>query len=300
MTAGGANRGSTHGRARAAALVVLRVALALAAMLVVVILAISVFQEQLVFVPPPPPITQGRGATRIDFASSPDQPLFAFLVDPVRSDSTAPRRFVVVLHGNGDLADSWIDWGEGVARRTGWSVFVPEYRGYGGLPGYPTAQGVVEDSRAALRLLGSRYGAKPEEIVFYAHSLGTGIATQLAGEAGARSVILEAPMTSVLAVGQRNFGPPVSWLLPLISRIDLAPIVHVPRLRAPVWVTFGDRDEVVPPSMARAVYAAAHRKGNLLVVPGAGHNDVIARGGNSYRAWLDAALEEASTPSSPR
>jgi len=296
MTAGGVARGPKHGPARAAAAVVLRVVIALAAMLVVAILAISIFQERLVFVPPPPPATQGRGATRIDFASSPDQPLFAFLVDPVTADSGRHRRFVFVLHGNGDLADSWIDWGRDVATRTGWSVFIPEYRGYGGLPGYPTGEGVVQDSRAALHLLASQYRAKPGDIVFYAHSLGTGIAAQLADEAGARALILEAPMTSVLAVGQRNFGPPISWLLPLISRIDLAPIVHVPRVRAPVWVAFGDRDEVVPPSMARAVYAAAPRKGHLLVVAGAGHNDVGARGGDSYRAWLDAALEQADRP----
>lgn len=296
MNAGGAVRGSKHHPARAAAAIVLRVAIALAVMLVAALLAISIFQEQLVFVPPPVPAAQGRGATRVDFASSPDQPLFAFLVRSATADSGTQRRFVFVLHGNGDLADSWIDWGWEVTTRTGWSVFIPEYRGYGGLPGYPTGEGVIQDSRAALHLLASRYGAKPDDIVFYAHSLGTGIAAQLADEAGARALILEAPMTSVLAVGQRNFGPPISWFLPLISRIDLAPIVHVARVRAPVWVAFGDRDEVVPPSMARAVYAAAPRKGHLLVVAGAGHNDVGARGGNSYRAWLDAALEQAARP----
>lgn len=299
MTTGGVTRRSNHGPVRAAAALAIRITLTLGAMLVVAVVAISVFQERLLFLPPPPPVTQGFGATRIDFASSPDQPLFAFLVVPATSDSGA-RRFVFVLHGNGDLADSWIDWGRDVATRTGWSVFIPEYRGYGGLPGYPTSEGVLQDSRAALHLLGSRYGVKPNEIVFYAHSLGTGIAAQLADEAGAKALILEAPMTSILAVGQRNFGPPLSWFLPMISRIDLAPIVHVPRVRAPVWVAFGERDDVVPPEMARAVYAAAPRKGQLLVVPSAGHNDVGPRGGDRYRAWLDAALEQASAPSSPR
>ena len=295
MTAGGARR-PEHGPARAAVDLAMRVAVGICAVLVVLVLAISVFQEKLVFLPPPPPVTQGIGATRLDFASSPDQPLFAFLVDPSARDSATPRRFVFVLHGNGDLADSWIDWGRDVADRTGWSVFIPEYRGYGGLPGYPTADGVMQDSRAALHFLGSKYGAEPDAVVFYAHSLGTGIAAQLANEAGAKALIMEAPMTSILAVGQRNFGPPLSWFLPMISRIDLAPIVHVPRVRAPVWVAFGNRDEVVPPAMARAVYDAAPRKGRLLVVEGAGHNDVGPRGRDSYRAWLDEALLQADQP----
>lgn len=277
-----------------------RVVIGLVLLLALTVTGISIFQERLVFAPPPVPATQGRGATRVDFASSPDQPLFAFVVSPTYTDSATAHRFIFVLHGNADLADSWIEWGQEVSARTGWSVFIPEYRGYGGLPGYPTGDGVLQDSRAALRYLGATYGARPNDVVFYAHSLGTALASQLADESGARALILEAPMTSVLAVGERSFGPPISWFLPLVSRIDLAPIAHVPRVRAPVWVAFGDRDAVVPPSMPRAVYAAAAHRGQLLVVSGAGHNDVAARGGDSYRRWLYAALQQAAEPSSPR
>lgn len=298
----GAGRGVSRDRGKFFAVVVVlrNVAIMSAILLAVALVAISVFQERLLFLPPPAPLTQGRGATRVDFASSPDQSLFAFLIDPPAADSTRKRRFVVVFHGNGDLADSWIDWGQDVAARTGWSVFIPEYRGYGGLGGYPTAEGVLQDARAALHVLGSRYGAQPNEIVFHGHSLGSAIAAQIAGESGARALMLEAPMTSIVEVGQRNFGLPISWFLPLISRIHLAPIVHVPRVGAPVWVALGERDDVVPPSMARAVYAAAKRKGQLLAVSNAGHNDIGARGGASYRRWIEAALSQAAEPSSQR
>lgn len=300
MTGGGPACGWRREPMRSGAATLRRVAIALVFLLALTLTGISIFQEQLVFAPPPVPGTQGRGATRIDFASSPEQPLFAYVVVPASTDSGGPRRFIFVLHGNADLADSWIDWGQEVSARTGWSVFIPEYRGYGGLPGYPTGEGVLQDARAALRYLGATYGAKPNEIVFYAHSLGTALASQLADESGARALILEAPMTSVLAVGEQSFGPPISWFLPLLSRIDLAPIAHVPRVRAPVWVAFGDRDAVIPPSMPRAVYAAAPHKGQLLVISGAGHNDVADRGGNRYRQWLDAALQRAAESSSPR
>ena len=302
MTTTGAVRGVSRdrGRIHAIAVALRNVAITLAILLAAALIAISAFQERLLFVPPPAPVTQGRGATRIDFASSPDQSLFAYLVDPPSADSARKRRFVVVLHGNGDLADSWIDWGQEIASRTGWSVFIPEYRGYGGLSGYPTADGVLQDVRAAIHVLGSRYAAQPGEIVFHGHSLGTAIATQMAAELGARAVILEAPMTSIVEVGQRNFGAPVSWFLPLISRIDLAPIVHVPRIRAPVSVALGEQDEIVPPAMARAVHAAAPNKGALLAVPGAGHNDIGVRGGAGYRLWLESALRQAAEPSRPR
>lgn len=287
-------RGGRGVPVRAALGAVRNVAIALAVLFAIGLTAISIFQERLVFAPPPIPAAQGRGATRLDFASSPDQPLFGFLIDPPNHDTRSARRFIFVLHGNGDLADSWIEWGDEVSSRTGWSVFIPEYRGYGGLPGYPTSDGAVQDARAALRFLGATYGAKAHDIVFYAHSLGTALGSQLADEAGARALILEAPMTSVLAVGQQNFGPPISWVLPLVSRIHLAPIEHVPRIRVPVWVAVGDRDAVIPPSMARLVYDSAPCKGRLLVVSGAGHNDVSTRGGDSYRQWLYAAVQQAS------
>jgi pimeloyl-ACP methyl ester carboxylesterase len=47
---------------------------------------------------------------------------------------------------------------------------------------------------------------------------------------------------------------------------------------------------VIPVRMGQAVHAAARHRGELLVVPGAGHNDVAEAGGAAYARWLDAAL----------
>jgi hypothetical protein len=53
--------------------------------------------------------------------------------------------------------------------------------------------------------------------------------------------------------------------------------------------------------MGRAVHAAARVPGELLVVPGAGHNDVIDTGGDAYWEWMRRALrsekEESVTAS---
>ena len=54
--------------------------------------------------------------------------------------------------------------------------------------------------------------------------------------------------------------------------------------------------------MGREVFAAAAEKGELLVVKGAGHNDVAEVGGTAYWSWLvraiksGAALAPSSTP----
>jgi fermentation-respiration switch protein FrsA (DUF1100 family) len=248
-------------------------------------------QERLVFLPPPTPLQQGRGASRIDFTSTDGQPLFGLLVSaPTSPDPGVPRRVILHFHGNGDLADSWVDWAREVAERTGWSVFLVEYRGYGGLPGGPTYDRVMRDARAALALVQARYGLAAGEVVLYGHSLGSGVATRLAVEQGARAVMLEAPMTSVVDVGRRNLGPPLSWVLPLISRVDFAPVDDVRRIDAPLWVACGADDDVLPASMGRSVFAAAKRKGEFLLVPNAGHADLPERGGDIYWQWFRRAL----------
>jgi len=42
--------------------------------------------------------------------------------------------------------------------------------------------------------------------------------------------------------------------------------------------------------MGRAVYEAAERKGALLLVPAAGHNDIAERAPADYWSWFRAAL----------
>ena len=42
--------------------------------------------------------------------------------------------------------------------------------------------------------------------------------------------------------------------------------------------------------MGRAVFDAAARKGEWLLVPAAGHNDLVEAGGESYWRWVLRAL----------
>jgi len=276
----------------------LRILLVLLGAFVVIVFVVWAVQERLVFLPPPVPPQQGRGATRVDFSSTDGQPLFGFFVPGADSQvgreqvPPVPHRIIIHFHGNGDLASSWIDWGQEVARRTGYSVFLAEYRGYGGLPGRPSYDGVMRDARATMGFLQERYGVRPNDIVLYGHSLGTGVATQLAAEQGARAVLLEAPITSIVDAGRRSFVAPLSFVIRWISRIHFAPVDHVRNIQSPVWIVCGDVDQVAPASMSKSVFAAALNPGEFLLVEGAQHNDVADCGGEEYWEWLSRALGE--------
>jgi fermentation-respiration switch protein FrsA (DUF1100 family) len=279
---------------------ILRLVLLFLVAFAAVVVVVWAVQERLVFFPPPVPPQQGVGARRIDFASGDGEPLFGFFVardDTVSSGvsaSNVPQRLIVHFHGNGDLAHYWIGWAQEVARRTGWSVFLAEYRGYGGLPGRPTYEGVMRDARSTLAFLQEQYGVLPNDIVLYGHSLGTGVATQLAAEQGARAVLLEAPITSIVEAGRRSILAPVGFIIPWISRIHFAPVDHVTKIQSPVWIVCGGVDDIAPASMSESVFAAALSQGELLLVEEAQHNDISACGGEKYWDWLSRALGERS------
>jgi len=78
-----------------------------------------------------------------------------------------------------------------------------------------------------------------------------------------------------------------------ISRIHFDTRKAVSRLDVLVSVAHGKRDRVVPFRMGVEVYEAAKRKGQLLSVENAGHNDVAEVGGEGYWSWLISALRTA-------
>jgi fermentation-respiration switch protein FrsA (DUF1100 family) len=181
---------------------------------------------------------------------------------------------VLYLHGNGGHIGyraprlAWMG-------RLGWGAMLLEYRGFGGNPGTPAEAGLHADAQAGYAaLLG--LGIAPRRIVLWGESLGTGVAVRLASEVEVGAVLLEAPYTSILAVGQKRFPfMPVSWLL--LDRFDL--IGRIGTVHAPVLVMAGDRDTVIPPAMSRAVFAAANQPKVFWLAPDGGHNGLGEAGG---------------------
>ena len=60
----------------------------------------------------------------------------------------------------------------------------------------------------------------------------------------------------------------------------------IPRLRAPLLVLHGDRDEIVPLRQGQALFAAAPEPKQLRVFPRKGHNDLVVLAGPEYAAAI--------------
>jgi fermentation-respiration switch protein FrsA (DUF1100 family) len=221
------------------------------------------------------------------------QPLLGYLVTPpapAGSETADPRRVLVAFHGNAEVAAHAVSWAREVARRTGWTVLLAEYRGYAGLPGAPTYDGARLDARAAYRWAREALGVPAEDIALFGVSLGSAVASELAEEVHPRVLVLQSPFTSARDMARAIGWWPVALAWPLIGRIGFDTRARVAAVDAPVWVMHGGRDAVIPTWMGRAVHAAARRRGELLVLPHAGHNDVELTGGDRYWRFLEAAL----------
>jgi pimeloyl-ACP methyl ester carboxylesterase len=252
-------------------------------------------QERIVFQPPALVPPAPAGARRVEFPAADGHPLFAFISEPAGGGT--PTTVVLAFHGNADLSAWLVPWARELAERSGAVVVLPEYRGYGGIAGSPSYASAAADARGALDWVRRTYPSA--KIVLYGHSLGSAIASELAHAMqphGPAALILQSPFTSAQAMAARMLVPPIPGLWSLISRVHYDTRTVVAGLDAPVWVSHGTRDVVIPQRMGRAVFAAARRPGALLIVERAGHNDVADVGGGEYWRWITAAVAAPHAP----
>ena len=253
-------------------------------------------QERVVFQPPMDAPAAPAPARRVTYAAADGHPLFGYVLEAA-TDAPLRSRVVIAFHGNADLAAWTAPWAHELSQRAGVTVLVPEYRGYAGIAGQPSYVAATSDSRGALAY--ARDVLKASEVVIFGHSLGTAIGSELAAHSGGgliRSLVLQSPFTSARDMATRMMVPPVPGLWTRISRVPYETQSLVAQLDLPVFVSHGTRDITIPARMGREVFNAARNRGELLLVEGAGHNDVADVGGEKYWTWLVKAVGVGSRP----
>jgi fermentation-respiration switch protein FrsA (DUF1100 family) len=199
----------------------------------------------------------------------------------------ASRLTVLVCHGNGGNVSHRLDRVLLMQSRLNVDTLLFDYRGYGKSEGSPDEQGTYRDARAAYRWLVA-HGHGPERVVLFGESLGSAVALQLALEVEARALVLESPFASVPEMARAVY--PFLPLWPFVrTRYDN--VAKVARLRMPLLVLHGERDEVVPFAQGRRVFDKAPEPKRFFAIPGASHNDTYLVGGEPYWRALREFLE---------
>jgi fermentation-respiration switch protein FrsA (DUF1100 family) len=183
--------------------------------------------------------------------------------------TTKPFTFVF-FHGNGDslytaseIPDPYV--------AAGYGFLLAEYRGYSGLPGKPTESGLYSDARAYINALMAQ-GVKSQDIILFGHSLGTGVATQMAEEFHVGGLVLLAPFLSIPEAAQVHYPFLPARLLVLDRYENFKKIknVHVPLL-----IVNGARDQVIPPSQGKQLFDLSNDPRQFHSLPDHGHNDLF-------------------------
>jgi hypothetical protein len=202
------------------------------------------------------------GTRLVDYRSADGNALRGALVPA--AEPGAP--VAVYFHGNAESAAQNLPFAADLAGR-GIGVFLAEYRGYGGLPGSPSEEGLYADGEAAVDAALAA-GAKPERLLLIGRSLGSGVATELAVRRSCALLVLISPYTSMVDMGRGIAGPAAGLAVP--DRYDN--LEKIGRTRCPVVILHGSRDDVVPVAMGRALAAAAPGI-TYVEIAGASHND---------------------------
>jgi fermentation-respiration switch protein FrsA (DUF1100 family) len=197
------------------------------------------------------------------------------------------RGSVLVCHGNAGNISHRLDRALLLQSRLRLDVLLFDYRGYGRSEGSPDEPGTYRDARAAYRWL-REHGQPPERILIFGESLGSAVALDLAVSSAARALVLESPFTSIPDMARAVYPFLPVW--PLVrTRYDN--LAKIGRLRVPLLVLHGDRDNVVPFAQGRRLFEAAPEPKRFYAIPGASHNDTYIVGGEAYWRAIATFLE---------
>lgn len=196
---------------------------------------------------------------------------------------------LLVFHGNASSASGTVRWLAPLIEQ-GYGVLAAEYRGYSGMPGKPGEAALERDAEAfAAR---ARSEAKQAPVWLVGHSLGGGVALNLTRQQRFDTVITIATFTRVRAMAP---GIARAFVPDGYRNED-----NAARLADPYVIVHGTGDQVVPPEMGNALYAAAtkaKRSGASIILTGEKHRPdprKLLTAFEAVRAWRTSGAWNAT------
>jgi alpha-beta hydrolase superfamily lysophospholipase len=183
-------------------------------------------------------------------------------------DTSAARGVVLYFHGNKDNVTHYARFAADFTSR-GYEVWMMDYPGFGKTTGKFTEEALYTEALILYKLARSRW--RPDQIILYGKSLGTGVAAQLADIRDCRRLILECPYYSMTSL-VRHYLP--LWPVESMLHFKLPTWQHLPQVTAPVTIFHGTSDGIVPYSNASRLKPLLKKGDEFITIEGGGHNDL--------------------------
>ena len=165
------------------------------------------------------------------------------------------KKTIFFLHGNAGNLDNRIDKLNSLGNMNV-DFLIIAWRWYSGNPGKPTEQGLYKDALGGIKWLNKK-GIFNDQIILYGESLGTAIATEIGQNNNFAGIILEAPFTSMVDMGQKIYPIfPVKFLLK--DRYETKK--KIKNIKFPILIMHGKKDKIVPFYMGEKIYSLANEK----------------------------------------
>ena len=191
---------------------------------------------------------------------------------PAKADSPRKNYCILVCHGNAGNISHRVDLCLALGR-TGASVFLFDYRGYGRSQGRPSEDGTYLDAEGAVKWLETKR-ILSINIIAFGESLGGGIVSELALRRPLAGIVLQSTFTSIPELGAELFP----WL-PVMRIASIKYDTHskLPRLDIPVLVIHSRGDGLAGFHHAQKNFSAANEP-KLFWETSGDHNDLLADG----------------------
>jgi pimeloyl-ACP methyl ester carboxylesterase len=249
--------------------------LLLIAYLLVVVLAL-IFQRRLIYFPTKIPADVVESvAKEHGFApwKDPGGQIIGWKI-PATGPATGS---VLIVHGNAGCALGRDYFAQPIHDASNVAVFVLEYPGYGAREGSPSKTSLLAAAEAAFQLLPP---GVPKYVV--SESIGAGVACELARDHPSEiaGMVLFVPYHNLASVAQKQMPFLPAYAL-LFDRFNPAKCLE--HYRGPVQFVVAGADEILGPETGKKLFNGYAGPKNLLLLPGAHHNDVAGQPAEWWR-----------------
>ncbi|MFB2921592.1 MULTISPECIES: alpha/beta hydrolase [Aerosakkonema] len=192
---------------------------------------------------------------------------------------------ILYYHGNGEIAAEYHEIAN-LYNQLGITLLVMDYRGYGSSDGTPTASTLLTDAVKVFDAVDSifdLYGLNPQRLYVMGRSLGSAPAIEIAHYAGKRlaGAIIESGIANAWALLKR-LGVEVDEEADE-NNDGVGNALKIKNITIPTLIIHGQEDNLIPVSQGILLhrFCAAPDK-RLVLIPGAGHNDLMLVGAVPY------------------
>lgn len=216
----------------------------------------------------PPAAAFALREQRVTYPSSDEVTLSAWVV-PAASASPSPT-WMIVCHGNlGNIGYGQRPEFYASMRDLGINLFAFDYRGFGESSGSPDERGLYDDATASYEYVTGVLGVAPGNLILFGHSLGSGVAIELASRVPAAGLVVEGAYTSVADRGQELYP---LFPIRLIATQRFPSLDRIGSVSMPKLFLHSPEDDVIPYEHGRRLFAAAGEPKRFVDVRG-GHED---------------------------